>query len=86
LREDVTALVPENRQERPGRVLAIETREENAMATSKIRLYTFWRSQAAYRVRIALHLKGLDFEPHVIDLLKGDQISAYKLIGRWYRR
>ncbi len=42
---------------------------------AKLQLYTFWRSQAAYRVRIALHMKGLDFEPHVIDLLKGDQYS-----------
>jgi maleylacetoacetate isomerase len=45
------------------------------MVNSKIQLFTFWRSQAAYRVRIALYLKGLDFEPHVIDLLKGDQYS-----------
>jgi maleylacetoacetate isomerase len=27
-----------------------------------LRLYTFWRSSAAYRVRIALHHKGLTFE------------------------
>lgn len=27
-----------------------------------LRLYTFWRSSAAYRVRIALHHKGLAFE------------------------
>ncbi len=49
---------------------------------AKLQLYTFWRSQAAYRVRIALHLKGLDFEPHVIDLLKGDQYKPdYKKIN-----
>ena len=45
------------------------------MTSSKIQVFTFWRSQATYRVRIALHLKGLDFEPHVINLLKGDQYS-----------
>jgi maleylacetoacetate isomerase len=45
------------------------------MANSEIQLFTFWRSQAAYRVRIALRLKGLEFKPHVIDLLKGDQYS-----------
>lgn len=45
------------------------------MANSKIQLFTFWRSQATYRVRIALSLKGLDYEPHVINLLKGDQYS-----------
>jgi maleylacetoacetate isomerase len=26
------------------------------------KLYTFWRSSAAYRVRIALNLKGLDYQ------------------------
>ena len=26
------------------------------------RLYTYWRSSAAFRVRIALALKGLDYE------------------------
>lgn len=36
-------------------------------------LYTFWRSQAAYRVRIALALKGLQYDSTFIDLLKGDQ-------------
>lgn len=52
------------------------------MATSNIQLYTFWRSQAAYRVRIALHLKGLDFQPHTINLLKGEQFSdAYRKIN-----
>jgi len=27
-----------------------------------MKLYTFWRSSAAYRVRIALHHKGLDYQ------------------------
>jgi maleylacetoacetate isomerase len=36
-------------------------------------LYTFWRSQASYRVRIALHLKGVAVELKTIDLLKGEQ-------------
>ena len=27
--------------------------------TDLIRLYSYWRSSAAYRVRIALNLKGL---------------------------
>lgn len=52
------------------------------MANSKLQLFTFWRSQAAYRVRIALHLKGLDYQPHVINLLKGEQFSeAYRKIN-----
>ena len=33
-----------------------------------IRLYSYWRSSAAYRVRIALHLKGLEFETVAISL------------------
>ncbi len=36
-------------------------------------LYTFWRSQAAYRVRIGLHLKGLRAEPVVVNLMAGEQ-------------
>jgi maleylpyruvate isomerase len=47
-----------------------------------MQLYTFWRSQAAYRVRIALHLKGLDYERHTINLLKGEQFSdSYRKIN-----
>lgn len=38
-----------------------------------ITLYSFWRSQAAYRVRIALFLKGVSAELRTIDLLKGEQ-------------
>jgi len=33
-----------------------------------VRLYDFWRSSAAYRVRIALALKGIDYERVVTDL------------------
>lgn len=38
-------------------------------------LYTYWRSQAAYRVRIALRIKGVDTQLVPIDILKGDQFS-----------
>jgi maleylpyruvate isomerase len=44
-----------------------------------MQLYDYWRSSAAYRVRIALHLKGLAYEPIAIDLRKGGQrSSAYR--------
>jgi len=43
----------------------------------RLTLYSYWRSSAAYRVRIALHLKGLDFETIPVHLLRngGEQLS-----------
>lgn len=39
-------------------------------------LYGYFRSSAAYRVRIALNLKGLPYQQAAISLLKGEQQSA----------
>ena len=42
-------------------------------------LYDYWRSSAAYRVRIALNLKGVDYESRPIDLREDEQKSdAYR--------
>jgi len=43
-----------------------------------VELYTYWRSSAAYRVRIALNLKSLPYVTHAINLIKdgGEQYSA----------
>jgi len=43
---------------------------------SKPVLYDYWRSSAAYRVRIALNLKRVDYESRPIDLRAGDQQSS----------
>lgn len=42
-----------------------------------MKLYGYWRSTAAYRVRIALHLKGIDFENISVHLVKdgGEQFK-----------
>jgi maleylacetoacetate isomerase len=42
---------------------------------SDIVLYDYWRSSAAYRVRIALHLKGIAYRTVPLDLVEGDQRS-----------
>jgi maleylacetoacetate isomerase len=41
-----------------------------------MKLFTYWRSQAAFRVRVALRLKGLAMEKATLDLLAGDQFAA----------
>jgi maleylacetoacetate isomerase len=47
-----------------------------------MRLYTYFRSSAAYRVRIALNLKGVPYESIPINLLKGDQSApAYAAVN-----
>ena len=47
-----------------------------------LELYTYFRSSAAFRVRIALNYKGLAFEPEVIWLLDGEQSGdAYRAVN-----
>ncbi|MEP6899098.1 MAG: maleylacetoacetate isomerase [Rhodanobacter sp.] len=47
------------------------------MTTGRV-LYGYWRSSAAYRVRIALNLKGLEYESRAVHLLRdgGEQHTA----------
>lgn len=49
-----------------------------------MKLYTYFRSSAAYRVRIALHLKGIAFDSIPVHLLKGggEQLGeAYRAVN-----
>jgi maleylpyruvate isomerase len=47
-----------------------------------VQLYSYFRSSAAYRVRIALALKGLDYEYLPIHLQKGEQgAESYRMVN-----
>ena len=44
-----------------------------------VTLYDYWRSSAAYRVRIALNLAGIPYRAIPVDLLAGEQRSPENL-------
>ncbi|KAE9446180.1 hypothetical protein C3L33_21921, partial [Rhododendron williamsianum] len=41
----------------------------------KLKLYSYFRSSCSHRVRIALKLKGLEYEYKAVNLLKGEHFS-----------
>lgn len=43
---------------------------------SKLKLYSYFRSSCSFRVRIALNLKGLEYEYVPVNLLKREQFGA----------
>ena len=46
------------------------------MADAPIQLFGYFRSSTTYRLRIALNLKGLDFDYIPVSLVKGEQRAA----------
>jgi maleylacetoacetate isomerase len=47
-----------------------------------VKLYTYFRSSASFRVRIALNLKGIAYEPSFVHLPKGEhRASAYSKVN-----
>lgn len=55
-----------------------------AEEVTQLKLYSYWRSSAAYRVRIALNLKGLSFQTIPVNLVNhgGEQLGeAYRSIN-----
>lgn len=47
-----------------------------------MKLYTFFRSSASFRVRIALNHKGLEYEPALVSLPKSEHLEArYKSVN-----
>jgi maleylpyruvate isomerase len=52
------------------------------MEETMMKLYTYFRSSAAFRVRMALNIKGIAYEPHIVWLPDGQQKSdAYRQIN-----
>ena len=49
------------------------------MITPEFNLYHYWRSSSAWRVRFALHHKGISFNPIAVNLLNGESESEAHL-------
>lgn len=58
------------------------TRSNQGKGLAVLTLYTYFRSSAAYRVRIAANLKGIRYRPQFVHLLEGEQrLPAYRMLN-----
>jgi maleylacetoacetate isomerase/maleylpyruvate isomerase len=58
------------------------TRSTQDKSLAVLTLYTYFRSSAAYRVRIAANLKGIRYRSQFVHLLKGEQhLPAYRTLN-----
>jgi maleylacetoacetate isomerase len=55
---------------------AARASSDDGAAMTELVLYTYWRSSSAYRVRLALAVKGLAYRSVAVNLLTGAQRSA----------
>lgn len=46
-----------------------------SVTSSRLKLYSYWRSSCSWRVRIALNLKGLPYEYKAVNIVQGEQFS-----------
>ncbi|KAJ1355216.1 hypothetical protein KIN20_012539 [Parelaphostrongylus tenuis] len=51
------------------------------MPNSKLVLYSYWRSSCAWRVRIALNLKKVEYEYKTVNLLSTDDVNEYAKVN-----
>ena len=75
-----------------GDTIAIEMRDaagrdvfgriEQRVVKAIMILYDYWRSSSAWRVRIALHLKGIPFERRVGEPRQGRRRAAQRRVPR----
>jgi maleylacetoacetate isomerase len=51
-------------------------KQEQVRSMARAILYDYFRSSASYRVRIALNLKGIEYDQRSVSLVEGDQRAA----------
>src|SRR5262245_43974419 len=65
-----------------GRLLLASPRRARVAKSAAMKLYTYYRSTAAFRVRIALNVKGVPYEPISLHLRTGEhQTDEYRQVN-----